>query len=377
MKIFLSAGELSGDLHAGAIAKEIKKLDASSEICGMGGEALRQAGGRVLFDIAQNSVMGFWEVLTHLPQLYKLIYKDFPKAFEEENPDCLVTIDYPDFNMRIAKIAHTMGIPVVCFIPPGAWAWRRGRAKDVAKFATRVATIFPFEDEVYRQAGAATTFVGHPLLDIATISMPKNELITFCGKRVGHPLILLLPGSRLMEIRKLLPVLLGAAKILQQKHPEFDFVLPRASTISQDLLQAEISRSGLSVRITEGNNYDLFSAADLALATSGTVTLEAALMGLGSVICYRTGWLNAFIARHLIALPPYIGLPNIVAGRGILPELLQEDCTPQKIALAAEELLEPVRNAKMHRDLEEVRKNLGDKGATKRVAELILNKGKV
>lgn len=370
MKILISAGELSGDLHAGAITRAIKNINPDTEVFGMGGECLRQAGGRVLFDIKEHSVMGFIEIIKHLPRLYRL-YKDFGRVMDEEKPDCFVTIDYPGLNMRLAKMAHAKNIPVVCFIPPGAWAWHRSRAKKVAQIATRVATIFPFEDEVYREAGAATEFVGHPLLDIVKPSLPVAEANAFAGKRPGHPLVLIMPGSRLMEIEKMLPILLQSARILKDKHPEIDFAMPRAGTIPKELLQGMIAQSGLEVKLTEGHNYDLFKVADLALATSGTVTLEAAILGLGSVICYRTGWLNAFIARLVLHIP-HIGLPNIVAGRGILPEMLQEDFTPVKVAVAAEELLEAKRNAQMHNDLDFVRERLGTPGAVNRVAELIL-----
>lgn len=370
MKILVSAGELSGDLHAGAITRAIKDMLPDADVFGMGGECLRQAGGRVLFDIKDHSVMGFIEIIRHLPRLYRL-YKDFGRVMDEEKPDCFVTIDYPGLNMRLAKMAHEKNIPVVCFIPPGAWAWHRSRAKKVARFATRVATIFPFEDEVYRQAGAATEFVGHPLLDIAKPSLPMEEALALAGKRPGHPLVLIMPGSRMMEIAKMLPVLLQSGVLLKKQFLNVDFAMPRAETIPRELLQGMIDRSGLEVRITEGHNYDLFKVADLALATSGTVTLEAAILGLGSVICYRTGWLNAFIARLVLNIP-HIGLPNIVAGRGILPEMLQEEFTPVKVARAAAELLEPKRNAQMHRDLDFVRERLGRPGAVQRVAELVL-----
>ena len=370
MNILISAGEVSGDLHAAAIARELKKIDSNIQIFGMGGEELRKAGGEVLFDIKEHSVMGFIEVIKRLPKLFKLKV-DFGKLMDERKPDCFITIDYPGFNMKLAKMAHAKNIPVVCFIPPGAWAWHRSRAKEVAKFATKVACIFPFEYDVYKEAGADTEFVGHPLVDIVHPSMTAEEACEFAGKRQGHPLVLIMPGSRLMEIEKMLDVLLAGAKILQNKHPEIDLAMPRATTIPKELLLSKIKKYDLNIKITEGNNYDLFSVADLALATSGTVTLEAAMLGLGSVIVYRTSWLNAFIARLVLNIP-FIGLPNIVAGQQVLPELLQENFTAEKVADAAEELLEPERNKVMKNDLAFVRQKLGDSGAVRRVAELVL-----
>lgn len=369
-KILISAGEASGDIHAAAVTAAIKKLEPDAEVFGMGGDALRNAGGEVLFDIKEHGVMGFAEIICKLPALFRL-RNNFVKVMEERKPDCLVVVDYPGFNMKIAKIAHEKGIPVVSYISPSAWAWHKSRAKKVAQIVDKVAAIFPFEYDVYHEAGADTVFVGHPLLDIVKPSMPCKEAEAFAGKREGRKLVLLMPGSRLMEIEKMLPTLLLAAKVLQQRMPEVDFTMPRAGTIPLELLESKIKEAGIKVKITEGHNYDLFSVADLALATSGTVTLEAALCGLGSVIVYRTSAINAFIARRVINIPN-IGLPNIVAGRQVLPELLQEDFTPEKVAQAAVDLLQPERNAQMKRDLEYVRERLGQPGAVMRVAELVL-----
>ena len=369
-RILISAGEASGDIHAAAVTAAIKKIDSSAEVFGMGGDALRNAGGEVLFDIKDHGVMGFVEVIKKLPALFKL-RDDFEKVMDERKPDCLITVDYPGFNMKLAKLAHEKGIPVVSYIAPSAWAWHKSRAKNVAKIVDRVACIFPFEYDVYKEAGAKVEFVGHPLVDIVKPSMTINEANAFAGKKEGRKLILLMPGSRLMEIEKMLPTLLEAAKIIQEQLPEVNFVMPRAGTIPLNLLEEKIQASGLDVSITEGHNYDLFSVADLALATSGTVTLEAALCGLGSVIVYRTNPLTYMIAKLVVNIP-HIGLPNIVAGRSVVPELIQNDFTPAKVAKAAMELLESERNALMKKDLEYVKERLGKPGAVGRVAELVL-----
>lgn len=369
-KILISAGEASGDIHAAAVTAAIKRISKDAEVFGMGGDALRKAGGEVLFDIKDHGVMGFVEVIKKLPALFKL-RSDFAKVMDERKPDCLVVVDYPGFNMKLAKLAHDKGIPVVSYISPSAWAWHKSRAKKVAKIVDKVAAIFPFEYDVYHKAGADTVFVGHPLVDIVKPSLSKSEAESFAGKKHGRKLILLMPGSRLMEIEKMLPTLLKAAKIIQEKMPEVDFTMPRAGTIPLSMLEDKIKASGVKVRITEGHNYDLFSVADLALATSGTVTLEAALCGLGSVIVYKTSPITAFIARLVINIPD-IGLPNIVAGKHILPELLQENFTPAKVAEEAIALLQPERNAQMHKDLEYVKERLGEPGAVERVARLVL-----
>ena len=369
-RILISAGEASGDIHAAAVTAAIKKIDSSAEVFGMGGDTLRNAGGEVLFDIKDHGVMGFVEVLKKLPDLFKL-RDDFEKVMDERKPDCLITVDYPGFNMKLAKLAHDKGIPVVSYIAPSAWAWHKSRAKKVAKIVDKVACIFPFEYDVYKEAGAHVEFVGHPLVDIVKPSMTKEEARAFAGKEEGKKLILLMPGSRLMEIEKMLPTLLEAAKIIKKQLPEVSFVMPRAGTIPISLLEEKIQASGLDVKITEGNNYDLFIVADLALATSGTVTLEAALCGLGSVIVYKTNPVTYFIAKLLVNIP-HIGLPNIVAAKSVVPELIQNDFTPAKVAQEALALLESERNAKMKEDLAYVKERLGKPGAVGRVAELVL-----
>lgn len=369
-KILISAGEASGDIHAAAVTAAIKKLAPDAEVFGMGGDALRNAGGEVLWDIKDHGVMGFVEVIKKLPDLFRL-RSDFARVMDERKPDCLVVVDYPGFNMKLAKLAHDKGIPVVSYIAPSAWAWNKGRAKKVAKIVDKVACIFPFEYDVYKEAGAPVEFVGHPLLDIVHPAMERSEAEKWAGKQPGKKLVLIMPGSRLMEIEKMLPTLLAGAKLLQQKLPEVQFAMPRAGTIPLALLKEKIAASGLNIKITEGHNYDLFSVADLALATSGTVTLEAALCGLPSVIVYRTSAINAFIARLVINIPN-IGLPNIVAGKTILPELLQEDFTPQKLAQTAFALLQPERQAKLQEDLAYMKQRLGEPGAVGRVAKLIL-----
>ena len=370
VKVLISAGEASGDLHAGAVTRAIKQLEPTAEVFGMGGNCLREAGGEVLFDIKDHSVMGFVEVLKRLPDIWKL-RNAFIELMDRRKPDVLLTIDYPGFNMRLAKLAKERGIKVVSFIAPSAWAWRPSRAAGVVKVVDKIASIFPFEYDLYKSYGADIEFVGHPLVDTVRPSLPRKEAELLAGKRDGYPLILLMPGSRAMEIQRLLPDMLAAAKILKQKRPDIDFAMPRAVTIERDMLERPIKQAGLDVKLTEGHTYDIMSVADFAIATSGTVTLEAALCGLGCEILYKASPVSFWIAKQVVEIP-HIGLPNIVAGRLIEPELLQDDCTPEKIAGTALELLEPERFAQLQRDLQEVKEKLGEPGAVKRVAELVL-----
>lgn len=370
VKILISAGEASGDLHAGAVTAAIKKLNPEAEVFGMGGERLRKAGGEVLFDIKDHSVMGFLEVVKKLPDIWKL-KNDFARVMDERKPDVLLTIDYPGFNMRLAKMAKKRGIRVVSFIAPSAWAWRPSRAKGVVKVVDKIASIFPFEYDLYKSYGADIEFVGHPLADKVNPVLTPEEGREKAGKREGHPLILLLPGSRMMEIEKLLPVMLKAAEIIHARRPDIDFAMPRANTIELSVLEEKIKKSGLKIKITEGDVYDIMHAADFGIATSGTVTLEAALCGLGCEILYKTSPVTFAIAKRVVEIP-YIGLPNIVAGRQVEPEILQDACTPEVVAETALAFLEPERHRQLEEDLLEVRHKLGDGGAVEKVAALVL-----
>lgn len=372
-KIFISAGEASGDLHAGALTGEILTLCPAAEIYGMGGDCLRNAGGKVLFDIKDHGVMGLVGVIKKLPALFAL-KKEIEKILDEQRPDCVLTIDYSEFNTYVvAKVAHERNIPIVSFIPPSAWAWRKGRAKYLAQRSSVVATIFPFEHQVYLDAGANSQYVGHPLVDIVKPRLSTSEAMQKAGKRVGDTLILIMPGSRRQEIEKMLPVMLEACAIIKQTNPQVRFCMPKAATISLEQLDAHLQHfPSLDVTIAYGDNYDIMQVADLAIATSGTVTLEAALCDLPSIIVYKASALNALIFRNIIKIPN-IGLPNIVMGHRILPELLQEEATAQNIANQAQFMLKPENMQKIKQDLAQMRQKLGNGGAINKVARIVLD----
>lgn len=373
-KVFISAGEASGDLHAAALTRAILQRDPTVQVFGMGGDALAAAGGEVVFNYKDYSVMGFVEVLQSLPRLFGL-KKAFRQLMEERKPDVFVTVDYPDFNMRVAKEAKALGIPVFSYIPPSAWAWRRGRAKDVARLATKVACIYPFAAQVYQEAGANVEFVGNPLVDIVQPTLSPQEGEAFIGKRPGHPVVLLLPGSRVKEITGVLPVMLQALPKIREKRPEVDFVLQKAPSIERELLQSILASSAVPVKVVEGRGYDVMAASDAALATSGTVTLEAALCGLPSVICYAASPLSMWIAKRMVYVK-YIGLPNILAGREILPELIQEKMTPDHMAASILHFLEPEAASAVREEMRQAVAKLGQPGAVDRTAELILETAK-
>ena len=371
MKIMISVGEASGDLHGASVANALKQLRPEIELIGMGGQAMRTAGVEIIYDIADLGVIGIVEVIKNLRRLFRL--RDFLTDYMRANrPDALVIIDYPGFNVRLAKVAKKLGIPVISYISPSAWAWGRGRAKEVAETVQRVAAIFPFEADVYREAGANVTFVGHPLLDIVKPDMERAAAFDYFGASPDFPRVLLMPGSRKQEILNLLPDMLAAAEKITQQVPGCQFFLPVASTISREMLRTLLDKYNVHVTLTNDQTYDLMNICDVAVAASGTATLETSLLKVPTVIIYRVAMLTYLIGKQLVKIPD-IGLPNIVAGRRIVPELLQDDVNPEAIAAETVRLLiDGEARRQVLADLEEVHTKLGETGAVNRVAEVIL-----
>ncbi|MBP1764246.1 MAG: lpxB [Firmicutes bacterium] len=355
-KIMLSVGEASGDLHGASLAKALKAMQPDISLIGMGGSGMRAAGVDIVYDIADLGVMGIVEVVRNLRKMFRL--RDLlTEVMERERPDVLVVIDYPGFNMRLAAVAKRLGIPVVSYISPSVWAWGRGRAKGVAETVTKVAAIFSFEAEVY----------------IVKPQWSKEEAIRHFGVNPAYPVVLLLPGSRRHEIDRLLTPMLEAAVRISEAIPGCQFFLPVASTISREAIQTKLQSYPVDVQLTDGYTYDLMNIADLALAASGTVTLEAALLQVPSVVIYKTAFLTYLIGKALVRIDN-ISLPNIVAGRRILPEFLQSAVTADNLVAAALPMLQdPAVRAKNKADLAEVRHRLGEPGAVNRVARLVLD----
>ncbi|MBP2654205.1 MAG: Lipid-A-disaccharide synthase [Firmicutes bacterium] len=371
LKVMLSVGEASGDLHGACVAEALKRIQPDVKMFGMGGCQMRDAGVEIIYDIADLGVIGFVEVIRNLPRLFRL-RDSLTEVMDRERPDVLLIIDYPDFNIRLAKAAKKLGIPVVSYIPPSAWAWRRGRAKEVAKTVDRIAAIFPFEADVYQEAGANVVFVGNPSLDIVKSSMTKEAAYRHFNADPAKPVVLLMPGSRRQEIVSLLPVMLASAEKIREKTPECQFFLPLASTISREIMQNMVNGCGVPIRITVGNNYDLMSISDVAIAASGTATLETSLMGVPTIIVYKLAALTYFLGKFLVKIP-YFGLPNIIVGRKIVPELLQDAVNAETIACEALTILnDMVVRKRILDDLGEVRRKLGENGAVDRVANVVL-----
>ena len=371
-KVMICAGEASGDLHGASVASELKSIDPQIELLGMGGSHMRSAGIDIVYDIAVIGVMGFVEILRNLPRFFRL-REYLSRVMEERRPDVILLIDYGGFNMALASVAKKKNIPVVYYICPKAWVWGKWRAKAIAGWVNKVAAIFPFEAEIYRQAGASVEFVGHPLLDIVHSTMDRQVAYRFFGADPQRPLLLLLPGSRYQEVESLLELMLASARKVQEQIPDCQFFLPVAPTIPLERIESVVKASGVSVVFTRNSTYNLMQIADCAIAASGTVTLEAALMELPSVIVYRVKTATYWLIR-LVANVSHVGLPNIVSGRRILPELIQDEATSTNVSQAALRLLQDTAVRQQARsDIKQVRINLGQPGAVLRVAKIVLD----
>lgn len=371
MKIMMSAGEASGDLHGARLAKEMLEMEPDVKLFGFGGAKMAEAGVRLVRDCRDYSIMGVWEVVLGLGRLLQL-EKTLVESMREEKPDLLLIIDYPDFNWRLAAKAKALGVPVFSYIPPSAWAWRKGRAKKCAAIAKEIVTIFHHEIGPYVTAGANVSFLGNPLVDTVRADMEPEAARAFFGLKDGERAALLLPGSRRQEISFLLPDMLKAVRLLKEKRPETRFFLPVALGLERREIERHIEKSGASVELTEEHVYDLMGVADFAIATSGTVVMEAALMDLPAVVCYRMGRLNYAIGRMLVKID-HFSLPNIILGEEAEPELLQDEVTPERIAEEAAKLYkgEPQRDSVMAR-LKVAVLQLGPPGASVRVAAHVL-----
>ena len=362
--MLLVAGEASGDLHGATLASALSALAPGVRIAGMGGERMAAAGVRLLRRVERVTVVGGTEAFGRLPALWSA-FKALQSQLKHRRPRVLVLIDFPEFNMRLARVARRLGIPVVYFVAPQLWAWRPRRIQAMARDVSRVLAIFPFEVGLYQEAGVPVEFVGHPVLDV----LPEFERDAARQGLAadGEMLVGLLPGSRDAEVRRHLPVLLGAAQRIRARRPGTRFALPVAGTIPPGGIAEAVRASGLSVEVLPGEAYRVMAAADLLLVASGTATLEAACYGAPMVV------LSHAIARRLVRGVSHISLPNIIAGREIVRELIQDEATPAAVAAAGLDLLEnEVTRATQRAALLEVRSRLGEAGAGERAARAVL-----
>ena len=375
MKIMLSAGETSGDLHGAALARELRALDPAVSLIGFGGAEMAAAGVVLRQNYTDYNVMGISAVLLNLRRIFALL-DDLTRLMEEERPDVLVIIDYPDFNWRLAARAKERGIPVFSYIPPSAWAWRKGRAKSCAALADEIVAIFPHELPPYEAAGANISFVGNPLIDTVRAEMEPEEACRHFGIEENDVPILLMPGSRCEEIERLLPPMLGAAEILQTRDPARHFFLPVAGGVDEQRIEEHLAASPVEVTLTHDARYALMKAARAAIAASGTVVMEAAVMGLPAVVLYRMSALSYFVGRLLVDVPRF-SLPNILLGETFETELLQGAVQPERIAAAMEPIIADgeARSYVMER-LARAVEMLGEPHAARRVAEKIIALGR-
>lgn len=331
VKILISAGEPSGDLHGAAVARALAKRLPHARLYGFGGDLMRAAGVDLRAHADQMAVMGFFEVARHLPYFLRLL-KDVRRELHDDPPDLVIPIDYPGFNLRLARYAKDQHIPVLYYIAPQVWAWHRSRMKELARNADELAVVLPFEEALFREAGARVSFVGHPLLDIAPPQLPRAALCAEIGIDANRPILALLPGSRKQEVRSHLELFTAAAARVQQDLPDVVPVLAQAPGIGDDDLRSIFP----ATRLTR----ELLQHAEAALTKSGTSTLDCALSITPMVIAYRMNPLTYRIARRLVDVE-HIGLVNLIAGERVAAEFIQDAATPESLSAALLPLLRP------------------------------------
>jgi lipid-A-disaccharide synthase len=376
VRVMISCGEPSGDLYAGALATELRRLDSRASITGFGGEKLRAAGATLVGDFGGLSVTGLLEVARVLPRTYAA-YRRLVKSAEDTRPDVFVAIDFPDFNFRLAAALRKIGVPVVYYISPQLWAWRSGRMKTMRRVADRVLVIFEFEEAIYRKAGVPVQWVGHPLLDVMPAIEPREVFLGRCGLDPNRPVIALLPGSRPNELRAILPGLVDAALRIRAQRPDMQFLLARAPHLADDLLaplnaMKSDGHAASSVATVEGAADATLAAADLALLASGTVTVQAALHQCPMIVVYRLSPVTYRLGRPFVHVDTF-AMVNLVAGTKVVPELIQDAFTPEAVAGRALALLDdPAALERIRADLRRVRARLGERGASRRAAEAVI-----
>jgi len=366
----LIAGEASGDLHGSLLVRELKKLHSDLELYGLGGSAMEKEGVQIFFDLPSIAALGLGDVLRQYFQFRKIFYETLHRVLNEIKPDLLILIDYPGFNIRFAKKINRR-IPVLYYISPQVWAWGRRRIKTIARIVDRMLVFLPFEVAVYKGTGIDCHFVGHPLIDLVRPSKPAGEIRREWNLE-GEKVVSLLPGSRKSEVKRILPILLETAKILASEFPRISFLMTESATIPQEIYDHLFRGNTLPIKRIKGRMYDALAISDFAIVASGTATLETAISLKPFLIVYKTAWSTYFLGRRLIRIP-YIGLVNVLAGKKIVPEFIQQDASAQKIAKEATRLLSDEKAcAEMIQSICRVRDSLGEPGAPCRAARAVL-----
>ena len=371
-KVLLVAGEVSGDLHGSYLVEAIHSIDPEIQFFGVGGEGLRRTGMRLLHHSQSLSVVGITEVFVKLRSILKAL-RTLKRSLERENPDLVILIDFPDFNLRFAKIAHRRGIPILYYISPQIWAWRPKRVKLIARLVKKMVVLFPFEVPLYETAGVDVEWVGHPLLDIVRPTLSKEMAFQQFGLDPKRRTVGLLPGSRIHEIERLLPSLLASADLLKKEIPDLQFIIPLAPGIPPATLSPWMRSVDAAIKVVQGQTYDAMNLSELLITASGTATLEGAILGKPMIIIYKVSFPSYWVGRALIRVD-HIGLVNLVAEKEIAPELIQKEVNPRRIADEAFRILkDPLLSRKMSESMGEVRQRLGEPGAAQRAAQCVVS----
>ena len=371
LSIMFSAGESSGDQHAANMFLELKKYQPDIKGFGMGGAKMALAGIDIRYDSGSIGVIGVVEVLKHYGEIRRAL-KLIQQLVSTERPDLLVCVDYKEFNLKLARFAKQCGIKVLFYVSPQVWAWRPGRVKTYGKAIDMMAVIFPFETTYYDAENVPVRYVGHPSVDKVHPQRSRLEDMAIFNLDESNPVIGLLPGSRANEINRLLPIMLAAAEILQARIPGIQFMLPQADSISDELLESYMRQSLVKITVIKNQPYDVIQCCDVVMTTSGTATIEIALLNVPMVITYKLAALTYWLGRWLVNTP-FIGLPNIILGKGFIKELIQYEATSENLAEEIERILTDKFYADQMRDnLNQVKQQLGHGGGSKNMAELAL-----
>ncbi|MCP4668212.1 MAG: lipid-A-disaccharide synthase [Deltaproteobacteria bacterium] len=369
--VVIVAGEASADFHGSNLVKAMKKLNPQVSFKGIGGQKMRQAGVEILIPSSEMAVVGLTEVFSRLRTIFNASRK-LKSLLKNGRPHLLILIDYPDFNIHIAKTAKRFHIPVLYYISPQIWAWRSGRVRKIGRRIDRMAVILPFEETFYKESGVHVEYVGHPVLDACPAVVDEREGVIDWEVHEGRPIVGLLPGSRREEIENLLPFMLKSAEMIAQRYRSARFLLPLAPTLEAEFVQTFIDNAKVAVEVIQDNIYEVLGRCQAALVTSGTATLEAAIMKIPMVVVYKTSPLSYWVGRHLVDVP-FISLVNLVAGQEVVKELIQKDVTAERLAHEVLILLENKEARKnMIEKMIQLRKNLGMGGASARVARIAL-----
>ncbi len=367
----LVIGEASGDMHGAQLVNALHRRDPSVKVFGVAGEQLRQTKFEVLFNVSKLTGMGLMELLGSLRNIREA-YHFLRRTLRERRPRLLVLIDFPDFNLRLARYANALRIPVLYYVSPQVWAWRRGRVRQIARWVDQMAVVFPFEVSFYKRHGVKAQFVGHPLLDAVHMKDKREVVLRNLGLDPSKTTVALLPGSRRKEVGFHLPVMLDAAARLSRIRT-VQFLCVLASTVERGEVEAALERTGLRIPLVEQERYDAIGATDLVWTASGTATLETALLLKPMIIVYRLSWITYFLARLLVRVP-HIGMVNLIAGERVVPELVQSDFNAPRMVQESQSILDnpAVREATVEK-LSNLRAQLGQPGASDRVAALALS----